>query len=76
MNDTLYQKFVNRWLEVTELPPQSLGPLTPYYKTLVRHLKVMPWPLLVLGSLAVVAALYFLIGTTITPLVSVLQRGF
>ena len=75
MNDTLYQKFVDRWLEVTELPPQSLGPLTPYYKALARHLKVMPWPLLVVGSLVIVVGLYLLIGSTITFVVTILQRG-
>lgn len=76
MTDAFYQKFVRRWEEVTDLPPQTLGPLTPYYKKLVRHLKVMPWPLLVLGSLFIVLGLYFLIGSTITLLVSLLQRGF
>ncbi|MBI3576525.1 hypothetical protein HY086_00610 [Candidatus Gottesmanbacteria bacterium] len=73
---TAYQKFVTRWEEVMELPPQRLGPLTPLYKRLVKHLKVMPLPLLVLGSLFIVLGLYVLIGSTITFLVSLLQRGF
>ncbi len=73
---TTYQKFVKRWEEVTDLPPQTLGPLTPFYKELARRLKVMPWPLLVLVSLVTVVGLYLLVGSAITLLVTILQRGF
>lgn len=76
MTDILYNKFVKRWEEVTDIPPQTLGPLTPYYKAITRRLKVMPWPLLVIGSLLTVVGLYLLFGSAITLLVSVLQRGF
>jgi hypothetical protein len=76
MTDTTYRKFVKRWEEVMDLPPQNVGPLTPYYKALVRRLKVMPWPALVLCSLILVIGLYLLIGSAITLLVSILQRGF
>ena len=76
MSDVIYQKFLRRWEEVTDLPPQTLGSLTPYYKIVVRHLKVMPWPLLVFGSLCVVLGLYFLLGSAIIRVVSILQRGF
>jgi hypothetical protein len=76
MVDTTYRKFVKRWEEVTDLPPQTVGPLTPYYKALTRRLKVMPWPALVAGSLVIVLALYLLLGSAITLLVSLLQRGF
>ena len=76
MSDTVYQRFLRRWEEVTELPPQTLGPFTSYYKIFVRHLKVMPWPLLVLISLLIVTGLYFLLGSAITRVVSILQRGF
>lgn len=76
MINTTYQKFVKRWEEVTDLPPQSVGPFTPLYKAIVRRLKVMPWPILVLSSLVVVIGLYLLIGSAITLLVSILQRGF
>lgn len=76
MTDTIYQKFVKRWEEVTDLPPQTVGPLTPYYKTLVRRLKVMPWPIFVaIGVIGVIGA-YLLIGSAITFLVSILQKGF
>lgn len=73
---TTYQKFVRRWEEVTDLPTQNLGPFTPQYKALVRRLKVMPWPVLVAASVIVVVALYLLLGSAITFLVSILQRGF
>ncbi len=76
MKSTTYQKFVRRWEEVTDLPPQTVGPLTPYYKALVRRIKVMPWPILVLCSLLLVIGLYLLLGTAVTLLVSILQRGF
>lgn len=76
MTDATYQKFVHRWEEVMNIPPQQLGPLTPVYKKLVKHLKVMPWPFLVLVALATVVGLYLLIGSAITFLTTLLQRGF
>jgi hypothetical protein len=76
MTNTTYQKFVKRWEEVTDLPPQTVGPLTPYYKALVRRIKVMPWPVMVICSLLSVVGLYLLIGSAITLVVSILQRGF
>lgn len=76
MKDIVYRRFVKRWEEVTDLPLQTIGPLTPYYKSITKRLKVMPWPLLVGGSLMVIVGLYLLIGSTVTLLVSLLQKGF
>ena len=76
MTNTTYQKFLKRFEEVTDLPPQTLGPLTPVYKAVVRRFKVMPLPWFILVSIIAVIALYFLIGSTITLIVSLLQRGF
>jgi hypothetical protein len=77
MSDTtVYQKFVKRWEEVTELPTQTVGPFTPLYKRVTKRLKVMPLPLLVLLSVVVVAGLCVLLGSAVTFLVSLLQRGF
>jgi hypothetical protein len=73
--DSTYKKFVKRWEEVTELPTQSVGPATPIYKWLVRHLKVMPWPAVVLASLMFVVFLYVLLGAAITIIASFLQKG-
>jgi hypothetical protein len=76
MSHITYQKFLKRWEEVTDIPPQKLGPLTPVYKSVVSKLKVMPIPGLIIVSIATVMLLYFLIGSTVTLLVSILQRGF
>lgn len=76
MTDTTYKKFIARWEEVVDLQPQTLGPLTPLYKTLIRRLKVMPWPYFVLMAATLVFILYFLLGSAITFLVTLLQRGF
>jgi hypothetical protein len=76
MADVTYKKFVKRWEEVTDLPTQTVGPFTPYYKKVVSKLKVMPWPVLVIGSLFIVIGLYLILGTAITFLVSILQKGF
>lgn len=76
MRDVVYQKFVKRWEEVTDLPPQTVGPFTPYYKMLVRRLKVMPWPMFVGVSVISIIGLYVVLGSTITLIVSILQRGF
>lgn len=76
MSDLTYKKFVARWEEVIDLPPQTFGPLTPLYKALMRRLKVMPWPYFVLMAVGLVLVLYFLIGSTVTLLVTLLQRGF
>lgn len=76
MTDQFYKKFVKRWQEVTDLPPQNVGPLTPVYQNVVKRLKVMPWPVLVVLSLGLVIALYLMIGSAITLVASLLQRGF
>ena len=76
MTDVIYKKFVRRWEEVTDLPPQTVGLLTPYYKIITRRLKVMPWPLLVLSSVCIVIALYVILGSAVTLIVSLLQKGF
>ena len=76
MTDLLYKKFVERWEEVTQLPPTTLGPFTPLYKALTRHLKIMPLPALGIVSLVCVVGVYVLFGSAITLLVSILQKGF
>lgn len=75
-NDALYRKFVERWEQVTDLPTQRVGPLTPAYKEIAKHLKVMPWPLLVVLAAAFVAVIYLFLGYGITFLVTLLQKGF
>lgn len=76
MNDALYQKFVKHWEDVTEMPPQTVGPFTPLYKEITKRLKIMPWPMMIVISILIVGGLYFLLGSAITFIVTVLQRGF
>lgn len=76
MTNAFYHKFLKRWEDVIDLPPTNLGRATPYYKMISRRLKVMPWPVLVIGSLFLVIGIYFFIGPTITFIVSILQKGF
>ena len=76
MADATYQKFLKRWEEVIDLPPQTVGPLTPLYKWFAKRLKSMPWTSFVLVSVAVVLTLYLLVGTAVTSVVSLLQKGF
>lgn len=76
MTDKVYQKFIIRAQEVMDLPVQRVGPLTPIYKLIVRHLKIMPWPLMLIVSTGTVFLLYLLVGVTVTLLVTILQRGF
>lgn len=76
MTDTVYKKFVQRWEEVMDLPPQTLGPLTPLYKFMTRYLKVRPMPFLLAASLLLIGGVYYLIGSAVILLASILQRGF
>ncbi len=76
MSDITYRHFVKRWQEVTDLPTQTVGPLTPLYKFVASRLKTMPWFALIVISVCGVGLLYVLIGSTITLLTSILQRGF
>lgn len=76
MKDRLFDRLQKKWNETMELPPQTVGPFTPYYKMVTRRLKVMPFPVLVLCSIVCICFLFFLFGSGITFLTSLLQRGF
>jgi hypothetical protein len=76
MSDAFYRQFQKKWDEVTDLPPQTVGPFTPYYKMVTKRLKVMPLPKLIIISSICILALLFLFGSGITFLASLLQRGF
>lgn len=76
MRDRTYQKFVKRWEEVTDIPPQTLGPFTNIYKTLTHQLKVMPWPWYVVAGMIVALVLYLFFGTSVASLVTLLQKSF
>lgn len=76
MKDALFDRFEKKWDETTDLPPQTVGPFTPYYKMVTKKLKVMPLPILILISTVFIIFLFFAIGSGITFLTSILQRGF
>ena len=76
MSDKTYKAFVNRWKETTELPTQTVGPFTPLYKRVIKFVKSMPMSAIVGISILFVLTLFFLLGSTIPSVVSVLQRGF
>lgn len=76
MTDHTYQKFVQRWEEVTDIPPQRLGPFTNIYKFVTKKLKVMPWPWYVIAAIGMAVGLYWLFGTSVSTIVTLLQRGF
>ena len=71
-----YQILLAKMYEVSELPTQKVGPFTYIYKTLVPYFKFSPWrSATLLASLASIL-LYFLFGTAVVKLVSLLQFGF
>ncbi|KKR02823.1 MAG: hypothetical protein UT26_C0018G0003 [Microgenomates group bacterium GW2011_GWC1_39_12] len=70
------QAFLNRWKETTDIPVQTVGPFTPYYKEVTKQLKVMPIPVLITVSIIIVGFLIYVFGSSITKVVSLLQRGF
>lgn len=74
--DPVYERFRERWKETTDLPPQTVGPLTPLYKRVTSRLKIMPWPFLVVGAAVIVVGLFILFGPLVVKLTSLLQRGF
>jgi len=76
MSDARYERFQKKWNEVTDLPPQTVGPFTPYYKMVTKRLKVMPLPKLIIISIICILALFYIFGSGITFLASILQRGF
>lgn len=75
-SNTTYLKFLKRWEEVTELPPQTLGPLTPLYKFVTKRMKIMPLPWFVGVSVFVAFFLFILFGSAVSSIVTLLQRGF
>lgn len=75
MSDRLYENFVRQWEEVTRVPPQTMGPLTPVYKHLVTRLKDKPWLAFFIVSLMTVVIAYILIGSAVVAATSLLQRG-
>ncbi|MBI5614574.1 hypothetical protein HY947_06625 [Candidatus Gottesmanbacteria bacterium] len=76
MKDRIYKNFVKRWEEVTDLPPQTLGPFTSSYKDLVHGVKSMPVPVYAVFGLVIAFGMLYFFGARISFFVSLLQKGF
>jgi hypothetical protein len=72
----LYQRFIGKWQEVTELPPQTVGVLTPVFKRLAPHFKSDPWRLIIPLSLVFILGVFWLIELNSSQVVSILQSSF
>lgn len=75
-SDKMYQKFLAKWEEVTELPTQEVGSLTPLFKRTVPYFKVAPWRVLLPLSFLLVASTALFFEQTAAQVASILQRGF
>ncbi len=75
-NKKTYQSLVDKMHEVAVIPTQEVGFLTPYYKKIVTRFKYSPWKSAIIISSLFSLFLYFLLGTTLIKLVSLLQFGF
>lgn len=62
--------------EIAIVSPQTIGPFTHLYKKVVPFLKYSPWRSALLISILTSAVLYFLLGSILVKIASVLQFGF
>ncbi len=76
MDQTSYRKFLFHLEEVFDLPPQTVGPLTPVYKKLVPLVKTMPWKIFVPLAFMVAFGLAYIFRAHAVWWVSLLQWGF
>lgn len=74
--DKTYQMLIQKMHEVSTLPQQTMGPLTPLYRVVIPYAKEAPWRWFVLGSLVTGIFFYVVSGALIVKLVSTLQHGF
>ncbi|RJR15725.1 hypothetical protein C4579_01450 [Candidatus Microgenomates bacterium] len=74
--EKLFTNFYRRWEEVTEVAPQTMGPLTPLYKKVIPVFKTAPWRIIVPVSFLVVMMIALLHEVTAADIASLLQAGF
>lgn len=74
--DKTYQLLVAKMHDVSVLPPQTIGPFTGVYKRVVPFLKIYPWRSAVVISTFATILLYFILGSALVKLASMLQYGF
>lgn len=75
-DDHTYRLLVAKMHDVSSLSPQSVGPLSPMYHSIVPFFKHAPWRMFAAGSFVVTGILYLLFGVALINIVSVLQYGF
>lgn len=75
-NDFFYQQLVAKMQQVSIVPPQNMGPLTPLYKRLVPQFKHFPFKALIPLSLLAILFAYLIFGTKLVRLASILQFSF
>lgn len=76
MKDKTYQLLVAKMKEISEVPPQEIGPFTPLYKRFVPYVKFNPWKSALALSIVLTLVLYLFFGIRWIRLISLLQLGF
>jgi hypothetical protein len=74
--DKTYDLLLRKMRAVSDLPQQTMGPLTPLYRMVIPYFKESPWRFFAAGSFMFGLILYIVFGALIVKLVSVLQHGF
>lgn len=74
--DLIYEQLRERMKEVSSLPPQRIGRLTPVWKKTAPIVKNSPFKVFTLGGLATSLLLWLLLGSALVRLVNILQYGF
>lgn len=75
-NDQLYERLRERMSSVSIVPPQEVGPFTPFWKTITHFFKTNPLKVFLTTGFISSIILWLLIGSALVRLVSILQYGF
>ena len=75
-NEDFYKSLVSKMHEIGVVPPQNIGPLTPFYKKLVPKLKYFPFKALFPVSFMAILAAYLIFGVWLVKLAEILQKSF
>lgn len=75
-NDQLYKRLKERMSSVSVVPPQEVGPFTPLWKVATHFFKTSPLKVFFTTGFVSSIILWFLIGSALVKLVSILQYGF
>lgn len=75
-NNKTFLVVEKKFHEITAIPPQQVGFLTPLYKRATSQIKVMPLPVYIVLSVVLIVMLSFVLGSRLPLLTGILQRGF